>query len=67
MVVMAKIQLYFAVAAGAMAKNGMAVLTTQQGTLNMATAGVLAIFTEFIGAVALGKRVSDTIKNGMYV
>ncbi|KAJ6147053.1 hypothetical protein N7497_009035 [Penicillium chrysogenum] len=34
-------------------------------TLNMATAGVLAIFTEFIGAVALGKRVSDTIKNGI--
>jgi hypothetical protein len=31
MVVMAKIQLYFAVAAGAMAKRGRAVLTTQQG------------------------------------
>ncbi|KAJ5165601.1 Phosphate transporter [Penicillium coprophilum] len=34
-------------------------------TLNMATAGVLAIFTEFIGAVAMGKRVTDTIKNGI--
>ncbi|CAG7936408.1 unnamed protein product [Penicillium salamii] len=34
-------------------------------TLNMATAGVLAVFTEFIGAVAMGKRVTDTIKNGI--
>jgi phosphate/sulfate permease len=34
-------------------------------TLNMATAGVLAIFTEFIGAVAMGARVTDTIKNGI--
>ncbi|KAJ5851444.1 Phosphate transporter [Penicillium soppii] len=34
-------------------------------TLNMATAGVLAIFTEFIGAVAMGSRVTDTIKNGI--
>ncbi|KAI3288626.1 hypothetical protein DTO002I6_7211 [Penicillium roqueforti] len=34
-------------------------------TLSMATAGVLAIFTEFIGAVAMGKRVTDTIKNGI--
>ncbi|KAJ5160757.1 uncharacterized protein N7482_007761 [Penicillium canariense] len=34
-------------------------------TLNMATAGVLAAITEFIGAVALGSRVTDTIKNGI--
>lgn len=34
-------------------------------TLNMATAGVLAIITEFIGAVAMGARVTDTIKNGI--
>lgn len=34
-------------------------------TLNMATAGVLAMFTEFIGAVAMGSRVTDTIKNGI--
>ncbi|KAJ5563047.1 Phosphate transporter [Penicillium sp. DV-2018c] len=34
-------------------------------TLSMATAGVLAIFTEFIGAVAMGSRVTDTIKNGI--
>lgn len=34
-------------------------------TLNMPTAGVLAIFTEFIGAVAMGSRVTDTIKNGI--
>ncbi|KAJ5795271.1 hypothetical protein N7457_001870 [Penicillium paradoxum] len=34
-------------------------------TLNMATAGVLAAFTEFIGAVAMGARVTDTIKNGI--
>ncbi|CAI7633023.1 unnamed protein product [Penicillium manginii] len=34
-------------------------------TLHMATAGVLAIITEFIGAVAMGARVTDTIKNGI--
>ncbi|EPS27243.1 hypothetical protein POX_e06218 [Penicillium oxalicum] len=34
-------------------------------TLNMATAGVLAVITEFIGAVALGARVTSTIKNGI--
>jgi len=34
-------------------------------TLNMATAGVLAAITEFIGAVAMGARVTDTIKNGI--
>jgi PiT family inorganic phosphate transporter len=34
-------------------------------TLNMATAGVLAACTEFIGAVAMGSRVSSTIKNGI--
>ncbi|OQE26731.1 hypothetical protein PENSTE_c005G05999 [Penicillium steckii] len=34
-------------------------------TLNMATAGVLAIITEFVGAVAMGSRVTDTIKNGI--
>lgn len=34
-------------------------------TLNMATAGGLAIVTEFVGAVALGARVTDTIKNGI--
>jgi phosphate/sulfate permease len=34
-------------------------------TLNIATAGILAIFTEFIGAVAMGSRVTDTIKNGI--
>lgn len=34
-------------------------------TLTMAQAGVLATFTEFIGAVALGSRVTDTIKNGI--
>jgi len=34
-------------------------------TLNMATAGVLAIITEFVGAVAMGARVTDTIKNGI--
>ncbi|KAJ5466655.1 hypothetical protein N7539_009384 [Penicillium diatomitis] len=36
-------------------------------TLNMATAGVLAIITEFVGAVALGARVTSTIKNGIIV
>lgn len=34
-------------------------------TLTMAQAGILATFTEFIGAVALGSRVTDTIKNGI--
>ncbi|KAJ5144657.1 hypothetical protein N7448_002049 [Penicillium atrosanguineum] len=34
-------------------------------TLNMATAGVLAAITEFVGAVAMGSRVTDTIKNGI--
>ena len=34
-------------------------------TLNMATAGVLAAITEFVGAVAMGARVTDTIKNGI--
>lgn len=34
-------------------------------TLTMSQAGVLATFTEFIGAVALGSRVTDTIKNGI--
>ncbi|KAF3394468.1 hypothetical protein F1880_005564 [Penicillium rolfsii] len=34
-------------------------------TLNMATAGILAAITEFVGAVALGARVTSTIKNGI--
>lgn len=34
-------------------------------TLSMAQAGGLAIVTEFIGAVAMGERVTDTIKNGI--
>lgn len=34
-------------------------------TLNMYQAGVLATITEFVGAVALGSRVTDTIKNGI--
>ncbi|KAJ5201459.1 uncharacterized protein N7498_006122 [Penicillium cinerascens] len=34
-------------------------------TLNMATAGVLAAITEFVGAVAMGSRVTSTIKNGI--
>lgn len=34
-------------------------------TLTMPQAGVLAIITEFVGAVALGARVTDTIKNGI--
>ena len=34
-------------------------------TLNMPQAGVLASVTEFVGAVALGSRVTDTIKSGI--
>ena len=34
-------------------------------TLNMVQVGILATITEFVGAVALGSRVTDTIKNGI--
>jgi sodium-dependent phosphate transporter len=34
-------------------------------TLTMVQAGVLATITEFVGAVALGARVTSTIKNGI--
>lgn len=34
-------------------------------TLTMAQAGILAVITEFVGAVALGARVTNTIKNGI--
>ena len=34
-------------------------------TLSMPQAGVLSIITEFFGAVVLGERVTDTIKNGI--
>ncbi|KAF2826713.1 phosphate-repressible phosphate permease [Ophiobolus disseminans] len=34
-------------------------------TLTMPQVGVLSIITEFVGAVALGARVTDTIKNGI--
>lgn len=34
-------------------------------TLTMPQVGVLAAITEFVGAVALGSRVTDTIKNGI--
>lgn len=34
-------------------------------TLTMPQAGVLSVFTEFIGAVALGARVTSTIKNNI--
>lgn len=34
-------------------------------TLTMAQAGILAVVTEFVGAVALGARVTNTIKNGI--
>ena len=34
-------------------------------TLKMWQAGILAAITEFVGAVALGSRVTDTIKNGI--
>lgn len=33
--------------------------------LTLAQVGVLAVFTEFIGAVALGSKVTDTIKSGI--
>ncbi|KAI4945656.1 hypothetical protein J4E91_007999 [Alternaria rosae] len=35
-------------------------------TLKMWHAGVLACFTEFLGAVALGSRVTGTIKSGIF-
>ncbi|KAL8996520.1 MAG: hypothetical protein Q9169_003987 [Polycauliona sp. 2 TL-2023] len=34
-------------------------------TLNVPQAGILACITEFVGAVALGNRVTNTIKNGI--
>ncbi|KAH8638499.1 hypothetical protein IG631_06269 [Alternaria alternata] len=34
-------------------------------TLTMVQVGPLAVITEFIGAVALGARVTSTIKNGI--
>ncbi|KAI9657546.1 MAG: hypothetical protein M1831_004162 [Alyxoria varia] len=34
-------------------------------TLTMAQAGGLAVITEFVGAVALGSRVTDTIRSGI--
>lgn len=34
-------------------------------TLTMPQAGILAACTEFVGAVAMGSRVTDTIKNGI--
>lgn len=34
-------------------------------TLTMVQAGILATITEFVGAVALGARVTSTIKNGI--
>lgn len=34
-------------------------------TLTMPQAGILAMFTEFFGAVVLGGRVTGTIKNGI--
>jgi solute carrier family 20 (sodium-dependent phosphate transporter) len=34
-------------------------------TLTLPQVGILAIFTEFIGAVALGAKVTNTIKNGI--
>jgi sodium-dependent phosphate transporter len=34
-------------------------------TLTMPQVGVLSIITEFVGAVAMGSRVTDTIKNGI--
>lgn len=34
-------------------------------TLTMPQAGVLAVITEFVGAVALGARVTETIKSGI--
>lgn len=35
-------------------------------TLQMWQAGILASFTEFLGAVALGSRVTGTIKSGIF-
>lgn len=35
-------------------------------TLKMWQAGILACFTEFIGAVALGSKVTSTIKSGIF-
>jgi phosphate/sulfate permease len=35
-------------------------------TLDMWQAGILACFTEFLGAVALGSRVTSTIKSGVF-
>jgi phosphate/sulfate permease len=35
-------------------------------TLKMWQAGILACFTEFLGAVALGSRVTSTIKSGVF-
>jgi phosphate/sulfate permease len=35
-------------------------------TLDMWQAGILACFTEFLGAVALGARVTSTIKSGVF-
>lgn len=34
-------------------------------TLSMVQVGFLSIITEFFGAVVLGERVTDTIKNGI--
>ncbi len=34
-------------------------------TLTMPQVGVLSMITEFVGAVALGSRVTNTIKNGI--
>jgi sodium-dependent phosphate transporter len=34
-------------------------------TLTIVQAGILATITEFVGAVALGARVTSTIKNGI--
>ena len=34
-------------------------------TLSMPQVGILSMITEFVGAVALGDRVTDTIKNGI--
>lgn len=34
-------------------------------SLTMAQAGVLSVFAEFLGAVLLGSRVTNTIKNGI--
>jgi phosphate/sulfate permease len=35
-------------------------------TLKMWQAGILACFTEFLGAVALGSKVTSTIKSGVF-